>query len=123
MMLKKGENKSICYGLSQKEADCQCKHESCRMTLIDEKLVVSYEKFRRLVDLPLKVLSFYRCPRHNDGVGAPLSQHQRGYAIDIALPNLLEKYTYEEIETMALQCGFTWIKIYKEKSFIHLDVR
>jgi len=117
-------NDKITTGLNTDEFRCRCNYESCRATIIAIDLVRSYRKFRMFMNMPLTILSGYRCTLHNHMVeGAALSRHQSGQAIDIYTGNILEKYTIDQIKDFARQAGFTFIKYYEEKNFVHLDVR
>lgn len=100
------------------EFECKCKYEHCKSSYISPKLIIAYEKLRLKVGRSIKVNSGHRCSEHNFKVGgAPLSQHLRGYAIDISTVNLNQ----DLIEKLAIESGFTFVKRYK--NFIHLDVR
>jgi zinc D-Ala-D-Ala carboxypeptidase len=121
MILKKDLDIPICIGLSSKEARCNCENEFCRSTVIDDRFVVAYEKFRILIGMPLKINSLYRCVAHNFKVGGKsLSRHTIGEGVDISLKSL-DHLSKDDITFAAKKCGFTFILFYD--TFVHIDVR
>ena len=124
MIFSKWRPKKLCEGLTAKEFRCRCSHESCRATVINEKLVDSYHAFRLYMDMPLHITSGFRCTLHNFEVGGkPQSRHILGDAIDISVVNLLEKVTIKDVLYYAQKAGFTFTKYYPEHKFVHMDVR
>lgn len=100
------------------EFECRCKYEHCRSSYISPKLIDAYEKLRLKIGRPLTITSGHRCSEHNFKVGgATMSQHLRGYAVDISTVNLNQNI----VEKLAIESGFTFVKRYA--NFIHLDVR
>jgi len=116
---------TICEGLSNKEFRCKCNNHYCKCTMIHPDFIEAYEKFRAYVGMPLEITSGFRCPERNSLVGGkPLSYHQAGMAIDIIAKNLINKYRSNiQVEKIALQCGFKFVKYYIEKGIFHMDVR
>ena len=79
------------------------------------------------VNMPLIILSGYRSPKHNKKVkGAKNSQHLLAKASDITLKDKsLLQHLYilikELIDTEEIKAG--GITFYREKGFIHYDIR
>lgn len=98
------------------DSEFRCK-DGCgvqpRMTVLQRRL----ERLRDLLgDRPIRIVSGYRCPPHNDAVGgATRSRHTTGEAADIpaALGVTVD---------MAKAAGFTGIGK-KRNVVIHVDVR
>lgn len=111
----------FCKGLTSQEFACKCHTDSCRATIISGDLIKAYNKFRRLVNVPLKINSGFRCTLHNrlEG-GKSCSRHLTGEAIDISLKTI-DHLSQSDIEFALKDSGFTWIKFYK--TFVHADVR
>jgi len=123
-IIKKGEVKKLCYGLSHKEFKCQCDYKGCRATLIDPKLLEAYELFRRSVAVKLTITSGYRCPQHNEEErGTGRSRHTTGQAVDILYSSMKSQYAVEKVEEIAKISGFTFVKWYPNLEFFHCDVR
>jgi uncharacterized protein YcbK (DUF882 family) len=94
-------------------SEMQCPH--CRECFIRPKLIMLLERMRAAKQVPVPVVSGYRCPVHNHAVGgAKNSQHVMGAAADIRVPGL----TLSE----ALQFGFTGVGT-KDGIAVHVDVR
>lgn len=86
---------------------------------IDSELVAKLEKLRERIGQPIRINSGYRTPEHNKAVGGSYnSQHMKGVAVDIDLPQGL---TIDELANMAEAIGFDGIGKYY--TFVHLDVR
>lgn len=59
-----------------------CHH--CGVAKVSCELVAGLEELRRLVGRPIRIVSGYRCPRHNKAVGgAQRSRHVYGDAADL----------------------------------------
>jgi len=72
---------------------------------------------RKIANVPFKINSGYRTPKHNKDVGGVTnSAHTRGYAIDISTPNGKN----QELIVKALRkAGFVRFGIYT--NFVHAD--
>lgn len=122
LILKKGVNVPLCYGLNSAEIDCKCLNKSCQHILISDRLLKSYVTLRKLINLPFTINSGYRCPQHNlSAGGATLSRHMSGEAIDVSSKNILEVFDEEHLKDLITFSEFTFYKFYK--TFVHLDVR
>lgn len=125
-ILRKGKPNSIlCEGLSHDEFKCKCDYDSCKITLISDKLLKAYWRLRAHVNVPLKITSGYRCPRHNNEIPGSndRSYHQLGAAIDIAFAgSVAQKYSPHEFIKLSHAYGFTFGYFNQEKNFIHLEV-
>jgi uncharacterized protein YcbK (DUF882 family) len=120
-ILPKNKPLRLVTGLTSTEFDCQCKYDFCRSVIISKQFLRAYKAFRKLVGVPLKINSGYRCTAHNfDVQGKPLSRHTTGEAVDISLKSL-DHLSHEEIEHAAKLSGFTFVLFYK--TFVHMDVR
>jgi uncharacterized protein YcbK (DUF882 family) len=124
-ILKKTSPKNLTFGLSHREFRCRCNYDHCVATLIDEKLLDAYRNLRETLNVPIRILSGYRCPRHNYNVGGvALSQHTLGRALDISWKSVIDQTGLhpQEFQKIALNCGFTYFIKYN-LNFWHLDVR
>lgn len=110
--------KHLSQHFSEAELACHC----CLQCKVVPELLTAMEVLRNMADLPVIVLSGYRCPRHNKAVGgAPKSEHVLGQAVDIRVPGLTLQQMYELAEKVpAFQRG--GIGVY-DRGFIHVDVR
>ena len=105
------------------EFDCQCEYEECTSTLYSLELVKLVEKLRESCgNKPFKVLSGYRCPRHNTDTegSSKKSQHIVGLACDLVIPKSLG---IEEFHYRASNIGFSMILDYATRGFMHIDIR
>lgn len=93
-----------------------CKH--CGKVLVDPDLLDALDRLREGLQMPLHIVSGYRCPEHNKAVGgAEHSYHMTGQAADVRA--VLAEDAVALISN-ARRFGFRGIGIYK--TFIHLDV-
>ena len=84
-------------------------------------LIVLLQLFRNAVGKPLIITSGYRCPVHNRNLGgASNSQHLKGTAVDILIP---EGMTVDKMAEIADKIGFNGIGKYYKDNFLHVDVR
>lgn len=75
---------------------------------IHVEALVAWEKFRKGLGAPLVVVSGYRSPAHNAGVGgSPTSQHMLGRAFDIHCPTL--SLWDDDVFALAVVSGFRGI--------------
>lgn len=105
---------------------CPC----CKLGGVDRKLIRGLETLRILCgNVPLIVLSGYRCIQHNKDIGgSPKSYHITGMAADIKCPpsmTLKEFYDKAENTAMFREGG---IGVYPSgkgqlEDFLHLDIR
>ena len=96
------------------EFACKC----CGEVKVNRKLLITLEKLRLRVGVPIIITSGYRCPKHNKEVGGVSnSQHLYGNAIDIKI----KTYSPAQVAKLAEECGFTWTKVYS--TWTHIDIR
>ena len=120
---KSDNDTQLCKGLRLEEFHCNCKLKSCRATMITTELIKAFEKFRALINQPMKINSGYRCTQHNFNEGGKSqSRHQFGQAIDIhySWDDLLD---VEETISALKACGFKFVLWYPNERFFHCDVR
>lgn len=75
---------------------------------------------------PIIINSGVRCELHNKKVGGvENSQHLVGRAADIRVKNMCIEDLYNKIQELRKQevIKIGYIQLYKEKKFIHIDVR
>ena len=96
----------------------ECRH--CSTVMLKKDLLEKLQTLRDKLEVPLVIMSAYRCPIHNKAVeGADRSQHLLGTAADISLHTI--DLSAEHIAETAEKIGFTGIGFYN--TFLHLDVR
>jgi zinc D-Ala-D-Ala carboxypeptidase len=96
------------------EFTCRC----CGKWLVHPELVARLERAREIYGAGMKVLSGYRCPKHNTAVGGvDNSYHCQGKAADIEVSDGHHRF---EMLNAFLAAGFRRIGIYAQ--FIHVDV-
>src|SRR5271156_2116958 len=81
----------------------ECPH--CQLGGVDQKLIRALETLRVLCgDIPLKVLSGFRCVQHNKDIGgSPKSYHLTGMAADIKCPESMTlKEFFDKAEATAV---------------------
>ena len=101
---------------SDDELKCKC----CGVNKVKPRLLSYLEKLRKTYGKPIKVTSGYRCPNHNFEVGGTLkSAHMDGEAVDIFIPDSVERYKL--LWSILGQDNFTGVGI--GKTFIHLDIK
>jgi hypothetical protein len=77
---------------SKQELACHC----CGRLKVDPRLIETLEALRQLAGVPIVVHAGYRCPEHNQQVGGvPHSEHTRGLAADIHIPDLSLQQMYD----------------------------
>ena len=98
------------------EFECKCGCGLCRM---DYDFVLTLDKIRGEIKMPMRVNSGMRCRTHNDAIGgSTVSAHLKGYAADIHVSS--SHFRFKLIES-ALKHGITRIGA-TYKDFVHLDV-
>jgi len=78
--------------------------------------VLRLDKARMIADVPFKINSGYRCPKHNLAVGSTSENHTSGHAADIGCTAGTERIY---ILRGLIMAGFKRIGI--RKDFIHVD--
>jgi len=112
---------------SESEFKCPC----CGETKIKCKLIIALEELRSSIHKPIKILSGYRCERHNHEIGgARQSRHLISDASDIYVPGLsLMRLVMTALCVKAFENGGIGLYIpYKDGNrwrgnFLHVDVR
>jgi uncharacterized protein YcbK (DUF882 family) len=97
----------------EEEFACKC----CGQVKMDDTFLIMVDSARAIADIPFKITSGYRCPKHNAEVGSTSTNHTSGKAADI-------KCTYGpdrlKMITALIAVGFKRIGIGKD--FIHCDI-
>jgi uncharacterized protein YcbK (DUF882 family) len=107
----------ITKDFTQLELSCPC----CKHAVIDYATLDALQELRDLVDLPIKVNSFYRCHKHNLEVGGhPQSLHRKGKAADISIKG---KTPFEMYSLACRIPAFAKGGIGIYSTFIHVDTR
>lgn len=105
----------------------RCKGKDCcgNQAVIDPALLQGLEMLRdRCGNLPLTITSAYRCFQHNREVHSDdESQHPLGNAADVVPPQGMTPTQLAEKATEVKYFQEGGIGIYREKNFVHLDVR
>jgi len=91
---------------------CSC----CGVVKIDEKAITYIQAVRDYYQLPVIIISGYRCPNHDKKIGGK-GNHPKGIALDWTIKG---KEPEELLETAEL-CGFTGLGLYKGRHFVHTD--
>ena len=116
----KHDTNRVAFGLTLDEFRCKCDFDECKATIISPWLIGAWELLRWEVDKMLIVTCGYRCPRHNHEVsGSARSRHLTGEAIDISTIG----HDPEKLMRIAKKSGFSFLKYYEEKNFLHMDTR
>jgi len=103
---------------SKQELACHC----CGRLKVDPRLIEALEALRQLAGVPIVVHAGYRFPAHNQQVrGVPNSEHRRGLAADIHIPDLSLQQMYE-LASEVPQFAQGGIGAY-DSNFLHVDVR
>lgn len=88
---------------------------------VNTRALIGLQSVRDRLNKPMRVTCAYRNPAHNKRVGgSPNSQHLKGTAFDIAVPDMAYA---KELERLAIDEGFTAIGRYPGRHFIHIDMR
>lgn len=99
------------------EFACSC----CHAAFIDRDLLNKLQKFRSVINKPIRITSGYRCLLHNESIGgAKNSSHIYGHGVDCAI-KVDNNMTWEMVAKIAEQCGFNGIGRGYRRGFIHLD--
>lgn len=108
---------------SRHEFECKC---GCGFDRVNAKLVKTLQTIRDVFGHPLFISSGCRCPIHNQCVGGVWnSQHTLGKAADIYWHGdvcQLYDLIYDLLEEGDLP-DVGYIQLYKDKNFVHIDVR
>lgn len=80
ILLNKDKRIQLETNFNSSEFECPC----CGYAIIDTNLVRACQSIRTMHDIPVKVISGYRCPRHNAATGgAEYSRHLVGCGADL----------------------------------------
>lgn len=97
-----------------KEFVCPC----CQKSVISEELILKLDLAREISEVPFRITSAYRCPKHNQIIGGVKdSAHLLGLAMDISCVNGVDRI---KILRGLIIAGFRRIGI--GKTFIHVDI-
>lgn len=97
----------------RKEFECHC---GCGGADMNEQFVAALDMARKDSGIPFRVMSGYRCERHNTNVGGVSeSAHTRGYAADIQTSGSAERIALLRV----LLKYFDRVGV--DKNFIHVD--
>ena len=125
MILKKDDQRFLTSGLTHDDFKCQC--SDCFTTIINPKLINSFNKLQEGSKGALKVISGYNCPEYNrENIvnDEEALRHVTGSEIDLDLKILINDFgSTRNIKSIAKFCEFNYIKIDEEKNIIHLAVR
>ena len=101
------------------ETECHC---GCGGNIVEPLLLQKLDALREMIGGPLYISCAYRCPAHNAEVGGvENSQHTKGTAADVQVPNYDHCNTPEQLAWYCEQIGFDGIGIYDWGC--HVDVR
>lgn len=94
------------------EMECPC----CKELVEDKRFTEMMYSLRILLDIPLKINSWYRCEKHNKVVGSKSDNHPQGMAADIlCCGGTTRLYLIEGI----LKVGFKRMGLHQ--NFVHVD--
>ena len=94
------------------EFSCKC----CGKVIMNDNFLTKLDLAREYADVPFKIMSGYRCPKHNAAVGSTSKNHVNGKAVDITCAVGPQRIA---ILTGLIKAGFKRIGI--AESFIHAD--
>ena len=118
-MISKNSDIQLSVNLHHREISCNCTDERCHFTLVDEKLIESFQKLRNHWGKPIKITSAYRCQSHNKRVGgSPKSFHSKGQAVDLFVTD----QDFDKFKSIC-ELYFKFVLPYRDKKFIHCDTR
>lgn len=113
---KKGAGVQLSKNFNSNEFDCRCNYSDCKWTIIDTEHVKKLQYKRSRWKSPVKILSGYRCEKHNKNVGgATRSRHLMGDATDITVKGLTPDEVADSCE------NFDGLGRYS--TFTHIDSR
>ena len=116
----KGITKSLSENFSVHEFDCSCTSERCHYTLIHDTVIRRLQQLRNALGVSLHLTSAFRCMMHNMAVGgSKTSKHTLGFAVDIACPKGIDF----DVFAKACKTAFGFTIEYKDKNFVHCDIR
>jgi len=105
---------------SKEEFRCPC----CGIADVEMGLVTQLQVLRNQLSLPIKILSGFRCAKHNQAIGSkPTSQHVQGKAADITVGGMhgIDLAARARV-VLAFRVG--GIGLYsKNENMVHVDVR
>lgn len=107
-------------------AEFACKGQNCcsGSAPINIILVDAIQMLRDIVGMPLRINSGFRCLTHNRRIGSEdTSEHTRGNAADIAVPDGFTVEQFAEIAEQVPDLADGGIGRYPTRGFIHVDVR
>ncbi len=99
----------------------KCRH--CGKVAVAPALSEALQELRNLADVPVRIISGYRCPEHNSNCGgAKRSYHMRGMAADVVIDG---KTVYQTLDLVRQVPAFDegGIGLYERHGFVHCDVR
>lgn len=99
---------------------CEFESPDTKEVKVANELVVKLQIIRDTIDRPIIVGSGYRTKEHNKKIGgAKNSYHMKGMAADIHCHSV----KLYDLTIAAIIAGFIGIIIYKDRNFIHVDLR
>jgi len=117
-----GDDHRLCEHLTLGEFKSRDGYSLC---LVHPALLTGFILIRRGISVPMKIQSGFRSDPHNARIGGSrLSLHRVGMAVDLR-PIVEEEQVLETLLAMqrvAIGIGMGGVRLYREKSFIHVDV-
>ncbi len=105
------------------EFQCKC----CKQVMVDLDFLFLAQAFREFLGFRFTPNSGYRCEIHNRAMGgAKNSQHRKGKAMDVPMPDGTTESQFESYKSKAISLGFRGVgKYYKGNKplFLHVDTR
>lgn len=115
----------ITQNFKRSEFACQGKNCCGGSAPIDPRLVSLLQAIRNAVDMPVTVLSGFRCRTHNATIeGAhPNSYHTLGMAADICVKGMDIRDLYQTCLRVCDIEDYGYLILYEHRGFIHVDIR
>jgi len=117
-----GDEYQLCEHLTLGEFKSRDGYGLC---LVHPALITGFILIRRGIGVPMKIQSGFRSDPHNARIGgSPTSFHRVGMAIDLrpVVPEDEMLLVLMGMQRLATGIGMGGVRLYREKSFLHIDV-
>ena len=107
------------------EFECQGGACCCGSAPIDQRLVDLLQAVRDDLERPIKVTCGFRCIKHNAQTKDAVvdSYHTIGHAADITCYGIRIDDLHLVVQRACESMGYGYIILYRDRNFIHVDIR
>ena len=116
---------AITKNFARSEFACNGRDCCGKSAPVDVRLVRTLQMLRDRIGFPIKVISGFRCRKHNSKTpnAKPNSYHTLGMAADITCYDLPIAALRDYVVELITELGYGWHELHSAENFVHFDIR